>query len=278
MQAADSFFALGMGNGFPFCPTKVDVTEVDSGGNDVWPMWSTIDGYNKDTAEDRTAAGIIESKRLAMLYVWNTYHLTGSVTVGSDSLLNVNSEDDTQSGDPLTPKSRVCLDGNDRFGQGIEAEDADGYPIASLALDVPLSVTAMYDGSTSDESNFIGYGIADANWDGIAAYSDDFGMGDYVWVQFKCVGFSSDSDCFEWEDPDGHVVEYCTIKRDSQYTTLSMGGETFHGVGVAEISNLGAGGPSSVNGSTMSASCSFAYDTDGILSSASLSSLTAYTY
>ena len=271
MPTADSFFALGMGNGFPFCPTKVDVTEVDSGGNDVWPMWSTIDGYNKDTTEDRTAAGIIESKRLAMLYVWNTYHLTGSVTVGSDSLLNVNSEDDTQSGDPLTPKSRVCLDGNDRFGQGIEAEDADGYPIASLVLEVPLSVTAMYDGSTSNESNFIGYGIADANWYGISAYSDDLAvLNDYVSVEFKCVGFASESECFS----DG----FCVVKRDSQYTTLSMESETLHGVGVAEISNLYSGGSPSVDGSTLSVTSSFVSSPENISVSASLSSLTAYTY
>jgi hypothetical protein len=265
MPTADSFTALGMGNGFPFCPAKLDVSSRD--------LWSTIDGYNKDSTDDRTAAGIIESKRLAMLYVWNSYQLTGSVTAGSGSLSNVNSEDDTQSGYPLTPKSRVCLNSNDGFGEGIEAEDADGYPIASLGLDVPLSVTAMYDGSTSDESNFIGYGIADANWDGIVAYSEDFGFGDYVWVEFKCVGFAPYSDCYT---NDG--IEYCTIKRDSQYTTLSMGGETLHGVGVAEISNLGIGGSSSVNGNTMSASCLFGYGPDGISASASLSSLTAYTY
>ena len=274
MPTADSFTALGMGNGFPFCPTKLDVTATDSGGYDVWPMWSTIDGYNKSTVAARTAAGIIESKRLAMLYIWNTYQLTGSVTVGSDSLLNVNSEDDTSSGNPLPPRSRVCLDGNDVFGDYVETEDADEYPVASLDLSAPLNVTAMYDGSTSSESNFIGYGIGNATQDGITAGSDDLaGFGDYAWVQFKCVGFASDSDCYT-----SGGNEYCTIKRDSQYTSLSMGGETFHGVGVAEISNLGIGGSSSVNGSTMSASCLFAYYTSNLSVSASLSSLTAYSY
>lgn len=266
MPTADSFTALGAGNGFPFCPPKVDVSSDD--------LWSTIDGYNKSSAGSRTAAGIIESKRLAMLYIWNTYQINGSVTVSSDTLSNVNSEDDTQSGDPLTPKSRVCLNGNDGFGEQVEAEDADGYPIASLALDVPLSITAMYDGSTSNESNFIGYGIADANWDGIAAYSDDLaGFGDYAWVQFKCVGFASDSDCYT-----SGGNEYCTIKRDSQYTSLSMGGETFHGVGAAEISNLYSGGSPSVDGSTLSVTSSFVSSPENISVSASLSSLTAYTY
>ena len=274
MPTADSFTALGMGNGFPFCPTKLDVTATDSGGYDVWPMWSTIDGYNKSTVAARTAAGIIESKRLAMLYIWNTYQLTGSVTVGSDSLLNVNSEDDTQSGYPLTPKSRVCINGNDGFGQGIEAEDADGYPIASLDLSAPLNVTAMYNGSTSSESNFIGYGIGNATQDGITAGSDDLaGFGDYAWVQFKCVGFASDSDCYT-----SGGNEYCTIKRDSQYTSLSMGGETFHGVGVAEISNLDAGGSPTVSGSTLSATSDFIGFPSNLSVSASLSSLTAYSY
>jgi hypothetical protein len=266
MPTADSFFALGMGNGFPFCPPKVDVSSDD--------LWSTIDGYNKSSTGTRTAAGIIESKRLAMLYVWNTYQINGSVAVGSDSLSNVNSEDDTSSGNPLPPKLRVCLDGSDGFGDQIETEDADGFPVASLALDVPLSVTAMYNGSTSNESNFIGYGIADSASDGIYAESEDLaGFGDYAWVQFKCVGFASESDCFT-----SGGNEYCTVKRDSQYTSLSMGGETFYGVGVAEISNLDAGGSPTVNGSTMSATSEFVSFPNNLSVSTSLTSLTAYSY
>jgi hypothetical protein len=262
MPTADSFKALGMGNGFPFCPAKVDVSSND--------LWSTIDGYNKSTVAARTAAGIIESKRLAMLYIWNTYQINGSVTVSSDTLSNVNSEDDTSSGNPLPPRSRVCLDGNDVFGDYVETEDADGYPVASLDLSAPLNVTAMYDGSTSSESNFIGYGIGNATQDGITAGSDDLaGFGDYVSVGFNCVGPVSHSDC---------SGGYCIIKRDSQYTSVYMGSETFHGVGVAEISNLDAGGSPTVSGSTLSATSEFIGFPSNLSVSASITSIDAYTY
>jgi hypothetical protein len=262
MPTADSFTALGMGNGFPFCPPKVDVSSYD--------LWSTIDGYNKSTVGVRTASGIIESRRLSMLYIWNTYQITGAVTVSSDTLANVNSEDNTPSGDALNPKSRVCLENNEGFGDYIETEDDDGFPVASLGLNVPLGITAMYDGSTSNESNFIGYGIADATQDGIEASSDDLANAfDYVSVKFNCVGPASASDC---------SGDYCIIKRDSQYTSLSMGGETFNGVGVAEISNLDAGGSPTVNGSTLSATSEFLGFPSNLPVSASLSSLTAYSY
>jgi len=277
MPTASAFTALGAGNGFPFCPSRVDVTDAEGGGNYAWEMWSTIDGYNKDSTEDRTVAGIIESKRLAMLYIWNTYQLTGEVVVSSDSVSNVNSEDHALHGDPdadpipLPPKSRVCLPGNGGFGDYIEIEDADGNAVANLSIEVPLMVTAMYDGITSEEENFIGYGIAEPGKTGIYAFSDDLaGFGDYVYVEFHCTARGPESDCFSGE--------FCTTKRDSQYTSISMGDETLHGVGVAELSNLEAGGFPTINGSTLSATTLFLSSYSEIPVSINLTSLTAYSY
>ena len=278
MPTADSFTALGAGNGFPFCPSRVDVTDTEGGGDYAWEMWSTIDGYNKDSTEDRTVAGIIESKRLAMLYIWNTYQLTGEVVVSSDSVSNVNSEDHALHGDPdadpipLPPKSRVCLLGNGGFGDYIEIEDAYGNAVYNLSITVPLKVTAMYDGITSEEENFIGYGIAEPGKTGIYAFSDDLaGFGDYVYVDFNCTARGPESDCFSGE--------FCTTKRDSQYTSISMGDETLHGVGVVELSNLEAGGFPTINGSTLSATTSFSSSDGGeIPVSIDLTSLTAYSY
>ena len=278
MPTADSFTALGVGNGFPFCPSRVDVTDTEGGGDYAWEMWSTIDGYNKDSTEDRTVAGIIESKRLAMLYIWNTYQLTGEVVVSSDSVSNVNSEDHALHGDPdadpipLPPKSRVCLLGNGGFGDYIEIEDAYGNAVYNLSIRVPLKVTAMYDGITSEEENFIGYGIAEPGKTGIYAFSDDLaGFGDYVYVDFNCTARGPESDCFSGE--------FCTTKRDSQYTSISMGDETLHGVGVVELSNLEAGGFPTINGSTLSATTSFSSSDGGeIPVSIDLTSLTAYSY
>lgn len=249
MPTADSFTALGAGNGFPFCPPKVDVSSDD--------LWSTIDGYNKSSTGSRTAAGIAESKRLAMLYVWNTYQLTGTVSAGLGSISNVNSEDnpDTISGDPLPPKTRVCLDGSDGFGDYDDIQDEQG--LVSIDLSASLSVTAMYNGSTSSENNFIGYGIGS-----ISSHISDWELADYVDVFFSYSGSAS--------------LSQFSFERDSQYTSLSMGSETFHGVGVAEVENVYSSETPTVNGSTLSASCSF-WSGD-ISVSASLTSLTAYSY
>ncbi len=273
MPTADSFFALGMGNGFPFCPTKVDVTEVDSWGNDVWQMWSTIDGYNKDTTSARTAAGIAESRRLAMLYVWNLYEITGVASASSTSIASANSEDHGPNEEPFPPKSRVCL-GNKGFENKDDFYNNDGFQIAYLLIHSNLSITAMYEGSTSDENNFIGYGIGTENLGGIESIVEDITLLDYAFVELKWFGFESDADCYT----DGEGDTYCTIKRDSQYTSLSMGVETFHGVGVAEAVNLYSPGLPSVDGSALSASSSITDFVDDFSISASLSSLTAYTY
>jgi hypothetical protein len=272
MPTADSFIALGAGNGFPFCPTKVDVTEVDSGGNDVREMWSTIDGYNKDTTNARTAAGIAESRRLARLYVWNLYEIIGLASASSTSITSANSEDHGPNGGSFPPKDRVCL-GN----KGIENEDDfynnDGFQIAKLLIDSHLSITAMYEGSTSNESNFIGYGIGTDNLGGIKSEVLDITLLDYAFVELKWFGLESEVDCYT----DGGDT-YCNVKRNSQYTSLSMGGETFHGVGVAEAMNLFAPGSPSVNGSALSVSSFITDFVDDFSISASLSSLTAYTY
>jgi hypothetical protein len=249
MPTADPFFALGMGNGFPFCPNKVNVSGKD--------LWSTIDGYKKSSTGTRTVAGIAESKRLAMLYIWNTYQLTGTVSAGSGSISNVNAEDhpSTVSGEPLLPRTRVCLGEFAAFGNYVDIYDEQGH--LSIDLYASLSVTAMYDGSTLSESNFIGYGIGS-----ISSHITDWELADYVNVFFSYTGKASLSE-FSYE-------------RDSQYTSLSMGSETFHGVGVAEVENVYGSETPTVNGSTLSASCSFWYGDISV--SASLSSLTAYTY
>ena len=273
MPTADPFFALGMGNGFPFCPTKVDVTEVNSFGEDIRPMWSTIDGYNKDTTDTRTEAGIAESKRLAMLYVWNLYEIAGSASISGTSITSANSEDHGPNGEPFPPKDRVCL-GN----QGIENEgdfyNNDGFEVARILMYSHLSITAMYEGSTSDESNFIGYGIGTDNLGGIESLVEDITLLDRALAELKWFGLESEVDCYT--DSEGDT--YCTIKRDSQYTSISMGGESFHGVGVAEAVNLFAPGLPSVDGSTLSASSFITDFVDNFSVSASLSSLTAYTY
>ena len=66
MPTAESFNALGYGNGFMSCLTKVDV----SGKN----FWTTLSGVNKDSPTTSDAL-IEESRRLAMLFYWNSYQL-----------------------------------------------------------------------------------------------------------------------------------------------------------------------------------------------------------
>ena len=263
MPAVNSFAALGVGNGFPFCPAKEDISAYD--------LWSTIDGYNKSNTSPRIAAGIAESKRLAMLYIWNTYQLIGSVTVSSETISDPNSEDNanTPTGDPLNPRSRVCLAYNEGFSDFGELYSSTSYLMAFLDLYVHLRVTAMYNGSTSDESNFIGYGIGDADGIGIWGNAEDAELGDWASVGFNCVGSAS-----EVNPP---------FERDSQYTSLSMGSETFYGVGVAEADSPNSLTAPTINGGALSVTSAFElFDGQIFIGqepvNISLTSLNTYTY
>ena len=150
MPTATPFTALGAGNGFPFCLTKVDVSGYDH--------WTTFSGVNKDSPTTSDAL-IAESLAIGMNLYWNTFScvaptsssFTGSTgnTSSSVSYLDVSS---SARGDP---HKRVC-------GRVVANEkDNNGSSYAEVYINFAGGnfVAKMYDGVTTDEGNLVGYGF-----------------------------------------------------------------------------------------------------------------------
>ena len=164
MPTATPFTALGRGNGFSFCPNKVDVSGYD--------YWVTLGGYKKTDTGDPTQAQVNLSLKNAMQLFWNLDGWTGLLsfvgvgdpsseitslsmkngdwTVGNDGYY-ANKLDGTQVDEPdFDPKDRVCY-------KSFEVEKMVEDPISGIFLGgAPVR---MYNGDTSDEDNFVGYGF-----------------------------------------------------------------------------------------------------------------------
>lgn len=76
MPDAEPFTALGRGNGFPFCISRVNVDDYD--------YWTTLSGFKKTNTGNPTQAQIDESLQIASRLWWNSYQWAGNVSSSSD--------------------------------------------------------------------------------------------------------------------------------------------------------------------------------------------------
>ena len=170
MPTATSFTALGRGNGFPFCATKKNVSGFTN--------WITLGGVSGGSA---STSQINQSLVNAMKLWWNLNSITGSFSASStDSAeggLSVSGNPQLilkRSGesDPLAPIQRTCR-GTSSFISGRDdelvnsfSEDDEndaGSVDGSLFIGnftSPGFIVRMYNGSTDNESNFVGYGVS----------------------------------------------------------------------------------------------------------------------
>jgi hypothetical protein len=138
MPDASKFTTLGF---FPFCLSKVNVSSYD--------YWQTLGGTRKGSSpsESQLAAEINLSLKNAMKLFWNTSELTGEASAigGGVSVIL------TSSGEVTTePEDRECW---------------QSYPLQwdfdnDAVMGMRMKPYRMYDGATSDESNFVGYGVS----------------------------------------------------------------------------------------------------------------------
>jgi len=170
MPTADSFTALGRGNGFPFCATKKNVSGFTN--------WITLGGVSGGSA---STSQINESLVNAMKLWWNLNSMTGSFSASSthsaegDLSVSGNTQliikRDGES-DPLAPIQRTCR-GTSSFISGrddelvnsfYEDDENDAGSVdGSLFIGnftSPGFIVRMYNGSTGNESNFVGYGVS----------------------------------------------------------------------------------------------------------------------
>ena len=156
MPTATPFKALGKGNGFPFCPAKVDVSAYD--------YWSTLGGFKKTDGGTPTNQQIADSLGNAMKLFWN---LNGaSATFEDNNPTSETTEIDMDAGTYESisfgsetgnqpPIDRVCF-------EGYASYNSVNYPLPTpdpiVELDIFMGIRRLYNGSTSNEDNFIGYG------------------------------------------------------------------------------------------------------------------------
>ena len=154
MPTATEFTALGAGNGFASCLSKVDVDDYD--------YWTTLSGVNKDSPATSDAL-ILESLKLAMMIYWNLESISCSADAFPVDLVNglFLDEDiqlkkptggaykvDYDTYDALTPDERVCY-----LPQQFTLYDESNSFFRAVRALVGFKVVAMY-----NEGEFVGYG------------------------------------------------------------------------------------------------------------------------
>jgi hypothetical protein len=147
MPTATSFAALGRGNGFPYCNSRVDVSKYDN--------FAAL------------------SLRQAMSLYWNLSNMFANITSSlSESSDDVNySFTKNASGSPIVspdPIDRVC--GNvsispRTFSNGFTEEELSETSGAACGGNGSFSssltvIQRLYNGDINNESNFVGYGIS----------------------------------------------------------------------------------------------------------------------
>jgi hypothetical protein len=254
MPTATSFTALGRGNGFPFCASKVDVTqgfnaqingdryegEPGAGGS---INWVTLGGVSSGSASQ---AQIDLSLSNAMKLYYNFYSVqAGNLSASSEAEGSYSSSVSTEAdntnaeaifirsgeSDALIPSRRVCqgtsiaVPGFSTFiMQALSRDsDADGANNSGASISSNVSIIRMYNGSTDNESNFVGYGV-----EGVVALASagtdasvpSGGGGVESLVSIK-VGSISQGDNESGSSSDG------TLKFDQKYYNCNLGGMPF---------------------------------------------------
>ncbi len=147
MPTATQFTALGSGNGFPFCLSKVNVS--------VYDHWTTLGGVNKDNPASSDEL-IRRSLEAAMKLFWNLDAINCDAKyLNSASVSSAVMGVTDGLGSAIEPKDRVC-----KSDIRSSTTDPNGSYINEARVGSILNIRRLYDGITSDEDNFIGYGAS----------------------------------------------------------------------------------------------------------------------
>jgi len=163
MPTADSFNALGIGNGFPFNPDKRDVSGFDK--------WQTLGGFKNTDSGSPSQAKLDLSLTNAMKLYWNLNgNVVSAVSSENSSSLTARAGSSGTSVVALSPqelpKDRVI--GMNRFASpliyNLKYNDVEnlnsGTTDVNAEVDIDIEIERLYDGATTDEDNFVGYGAS----------------------------------------------------------------------------------------------------------------------
>jgi len=150
MPTATPFKALGRGNGFATCPSKIDVNDRGDGN-------------------PYTAYKVLTLAEAMHLY-WNLASVTATASApGEDGTLLAS----LTSSDVLKqPNLRGC----DSSIRSLSDYDSDDWSYVSAQVQIPY-IYRLYDGSTSSEANFLGYGI-----DTIAYVYAEYLVSEFIYI------------------------------------------------------------------------------------------------
>lgn len=280
MTTANKFTALGRGNGLPFCMTSaVSAGSQQDGKIDIsgYQDWATLGG-NKKVGGSFNYAN--ELKAIMKLY-WNLEQITGNV----NSTFSKTSTGESGSGNSGTsyfkvnkePKERVCYTypfGWRDFATGYFSSTSLGGRLAINATNPQGSTVGnvyfvkMYNGSTSNEANFVGFGINAVDDTGFSTYGynhrADLSAGvETVTAAVYLLSFTNQTD-----------VDTATEKKSISYFTSNS--VTFLSVARATGGNTNAT-PSFTVGTT-NASASYSTSDETAAVGASVTSLDFYSY
>jgi len=263
MPTATSFTALGRGNGFSFCPSKINVSN--------YARWITLGGTQKGNSA--TNSEIQTSFVNAVKIFWNTNQPDGSPnTSKGGGLGDIIIRTDGSTGDPLEPINRACRLGGAVYSDSGTSGDDTFTSSFSMGASISLGIFRMYDGPTDNEDNFVGYGWSGIHFD--ASVDDSPGQnapadaeaGDArSSVQMQSALFSLDPSPY----PDPAEFAYTTISGIPIAVLVS-----------AHADQSAVDGSSSVSRNASSASASGSYSNDFCSGSVStnITGLDFYTY
>lgn len=159
MTIATGFTALGVGNGFASCLTKIDVSDKS------FNKWTTLGGNKKGGAVTESGKGLAQ----AMQFYWNLEGFKFSASANASratggesvSVSLTNYSTDADSSRKIVPRDRVC----DSLQNLLEDDTDVDAPLAASAVFSLVTwneynqLARYYNGVTSNEDNFVGYGF-----------------------------------------------------------------------------------------------------------------------
>jgi|TARA_R110000764_G_C10907116_1_gene372221 hypothetical protein len=182
MPTAESFNALGAGNGFPFCLYSINVN--DSPNGNPYTHWATLGGTEKG-GSSATQVEIDLSLVNAMKLFWNYNGHTTTSTISPYSItLDIDEEEYNNSSfkrpSPFfsNPVSRVCAGNGWKNPNGTDlaywsiSQSPSGFSAGSMRN--TISIVRMYEGAINNEDNFIGYGNSSQIFSGFGGYVLEF--------------------------------------------------------------------------------------------------------
>ena len=247
MPTAIPFTALVRGNGFPLCLAKVDVSEYDN--------WITLGGVSSGLA---SSAQINESLKNCMQLHWNLHSATASFTAtwADNSFSFDKSLPNHEYIITPEPKGRSCRFITPQISRTdmTEAEfiETDGFGCSTRGT-FRINPVRMYNGSTSNELVFVGYGVS-MLFDGVAQSGHAEGLNDVVSRILISSYLNGQSRSGSIQDPPGSGnVDFF----DDTASILTIDNIPFRSLSKAlAFSNAGSGYSKNISSNSRSASAS----------------------